>query len=89
MHANRTCSLQIGRTFLACTMVLWSLTTSSASLLLVGRKLVSTELLIASLDIDGSPSPSVDVTLSYGGAYLLKVRLRTLILEYDKRVAFS
>jgi hypothetical protein len=87
VHANRTCSFPIGRTFLACTMVLWSLTTSLASPLLVGRKLVSTELL--SLDIGGSPSPSVGVKLSYGGAYLLMVRLRTLILVYGRRVAFS
>ena len=70
-------------------MVLWSLTTSLASPLLVGRKLASTKLIIASLDIDGSFSPSVGVKLSYGGAYLLMVRLRTLILEYDERVAFS
>ena len=89
VHANRTCSPQIGRTFLACTKVLWSLTASLASPLLVGRKLASTELIIASLDIGGSPSPSVGVKLSYGGAYLPMVRLRTLILEYDKRVAFS
>ena len=89
MHANRTCSPQISRTFLACTKVLWSLTASLASPLLVGRKLASTELIIASLDIGGSPSPSVGVKLSYGGAYLPMVRLRTLILEYDKRVAFS
>ena len=67
----------------------WSLTISLASPLLVGRKLVSAKLVRASLDIDSSPSPSVGAKLSYGGAYLLMVRLRTLILEYDKRVAFS
>ena len=56
----------------------------------MGRKLVSSKLVVcASLDIGGSPSPSVGMKLSYGGAYLLMVRLRTLILEYDKRVAFS
>ena len=89
VHANHTCNSHIVCTFFACTMVIWSLTTSLASPLLVGRKLVSTKLVNASLDIGGSPSPSVGVKLSYGGAYLLMVRLRTLILEYDKRVAFS
>ena len=59
--------------------------------LLVGRKLVSAELVTASLDIGGFPSPLlfVGVKLSYRGAYLPLVRLRTLILEYDKRLVFS
>ena len=70
-------------------MVIWSLTTSLLSPLLVGRKLVSTELARASFDIGGSPSSPLGVKLSNGGAHLLVVRLRTLILEYDKRVAFS
>ena len=51
VHASRTCSPQISRTFLPCTKVLWSLTASLASPLLVGRKLASTELIIASLDM--------------------------------------
>ena len=89
VHANHTCNSHIGRTIVACTLVFWSLTTSLASPLLVGRKLVHTELVKASLDIGGSPSPSVVVKFSYGGVYLLMVRLLTLILEYDKRVAFS
>ena len=89
VHASHTCSPHIGSTVFACTIVFWSLTISLASPLLVGRKLVSTELVSASLDIGDSPSPSVGVKLSYGGAYLRMVRLRTLILEYDKRVAFS
>ena len=89
VHANYPCSLHIRSNMFACTMVIWSLTTSLASPLLVGRKLVSAKLVSASLDIGGSPSPSVGVKLSYGGAYLLMVRLRTLILEYDKRVALS
>ena len=38
----------------------------------MGRKLVSTELVTPSLDIGGSPSPSVGVKLSYGGAYLVR-----------------
>ena len=83
------CSPHTGSTVFACIIVFWSLTTSLASPLLVGRKLVSAKLVRASLDIDSPPSPSVRVKLSYGGAYLLMVRLRTLILEYDKQVAFS
>ena len=70
-------------------MVFWSLTTSLASPLLVGRKLVSAKLVSASLDIGGSPSPSVGMKLPYESANLLMVRLCTLILEYDKRVVFS
>ena len=89
VHAKHNCNSHIGRTIVACTLVFWSLTTSLASPLLVGRELVHTELVNASLDIGCSPSPSVGVKLSYGGEYLLMVRLRTLILEYDKRVAFS
>ena len=90
VHASHTCSPHTGSTVFACIIVFWSLTTSLASPLLVGRKLVSSKLVVsASLDIGGSPSPSVGVKLSYGGAYLLMVRLRTLILEYDKRVVFS
>ena len=89
MHASHTCSPHIGSTVFACTIVFWSLTISLASPLLVGRKLVSAKLVRASLDIGGSPAPSIGVKLSYGGAYLLMVRLRTLILEYDKWLAFS
>ena len=89
VRASHTCSPHKGSTVFACIIVFWSLTTSLASPLLVGRKLVSTELVRASLDIGGPPSPYIGVELSYGGAYLLMVRLRTLILEYDKRVAFS
>ena len=58
VHANRTGNAHIGNTVFACTMVLWSLTTSLASPLLVGRKLVSNKLVHARLDIGGSPSPS-------------------------------
>ena len=89
VHANYTRRIPFGSSVFACIMVIWSLTTSLLSPLLVGRKLVSTELVHASLDIGGSPSPSLGVKLSNGGAHLLMVRLRTLILEYDKRVAFS
>ena len=89
VHANYTRRMPFGSSVFACIMVIWSLTTSLLSPLLVGRKLVSTELVHASLDIGGSPSPSLGVKLSNGGAHLLMVRLRTLILEYDKRVAFS
>jgi len=85
VHANHTCRPHIGSTVFACTIVFWSLTIALASPLLVGRKLVSAKLVRASLDIGGSPSPSVGKLF----AYLLMVRLRTLILEYDKRVAFS
>jgi hypothetical protein len=74
----------------ACILVLWSLTTSLTSSPLVGRELVSTTLLLtASLDIGGFLTSTLDLQLSSGGAYLLLVRLRTLILEYDKRVAYS
>ena len=87
VHASHTCSPHIGSTVFACIIVFWSLTTSLASPLLVGRKLVSSKLVVcASLDIGGPPSPSVGMEIF---AYLLMVRLRTLILEYDKRVAFS
>ena len=89
VRASHTFRPHIGSTVFACTIVFWSLIISLASPLLVGRKLVSAKLVRASLDIGGSPSPSVGVKLSYGGAYLLMVRLRTLILEYDKRVVFS
>ena len=51
----------------ACTMVFRSLTTSLASPLLAGRELVSAKLVTVSLDIGGSPSPSVGVKFSYGG----------------------
>ena len=86
VHASHTCSPHIGSTVFACTIVFWSLTISLDSPLLVGRKLVSSKLVRARLDIGGSPSPSVGLKFF---AYLLMVRLRTLILEYDKRVAFS
>ena len=90
VHASHTCSPHIGSTVFACTIVFWSLTIALASPLLVGRKLVRSKLVVrASLDIGGCPSPSVGMKLSYGGAYLLMVRLRTLILEYNKRVVFS
>ena len=86
VHASHTCSPHIGSTVFACTIVFWSLTISLASPLLVGRKLVSPKLVRASLDIGGSPSSSVGMKFF---AYLLMVRLRTFILEYDKRMAFS
>ena len=87
MSASHTCSPHTGSTVFACIIVFWSLTISLASPLLVGRKLVSSKLVVsASLDIGGSPSPSVGIKIF---AYLLMVRLCTLILEYDKRVAFS
>ena len=44
VHANYTRSIPFGSSVFACLMVLWSLTTSLFSPLLVGRKLVSTEL---------------------------------------------
>ena len=87
VHASHTCSPHIGSTVFACTIVFGSLTIALASPLLVDRKLVSAKLVSASLDIGGSPSPSVGMMKLF--AYLLMVRLRTLILEYDKRVAFS
>ena len=89
MHASHTCSPHIGSTVFACTIVFWSLTIALASPLLVDRKLVSSKLVSSSLDIGGSPSPSVGMKLFYESAYLLMVRLRTLFLEYDKQVAFS
>ena len=64
VHANHTCNSHIGSVVIACTMVIWSLTTSLASPLLVDRKLVHTELVNASLVIGGSPSSSVGVTCS-------------------------
>ena len=75
VRASHTCSPHTSSTVFACILVFWSLTTSLASPLLVGRKLVSSKLVRASLlDIGGSPSPSVGMKLSYGGEYLLMVR---------------
>ena len=68
VHANHTCNPHIISVVIACTMVIWSLTTSLASPLLVGRKLVNAELVNASLDIGSSPPPSLGVNISTDGA---------------------
>jgi hypothetical protein len=67
VHASSPRQRHDSETFSTCILVMWSLTTSLASPLLVGRKLVSATLLItASLDTGGFPSLTVNVKLSPG-----------------------